>query len=52
MIQGEEKLLVAGSSHKLNLGEYDTVLFSLISKNFVPLKIKFLRFSPLSEILK
>lgn len=52
LIQGEEKLLVAGSSHKLNLGEYDTVLFSLISKNFVPLKIKFLRFSPLSEILK
>lgn len=27
LIQGEEKLLVAGSSHKLNLGEYDTVLF-------------------------
>ncbi|MCI9486388.1 MAG: sigma-54-dependent Fis family transcriptional regulator [Lachnospiraceae bacterium] len=27
LTQGEEKLLVAGSAHKLNLGEYGTVLF-------------------------
>lgn len=27
LIQGEEKFLVAGSFHRLNLGEYNTVLF-------------------------